>query len=143
MECNPATADTSKLKKCRKAGVNRLSIGIQSASDAELHELSRIHTWSDAVACYNDARRAGFDNINLDIMYGIPLQTPDSLRDTLDAVTDLDPEHISLYCLKLEDGERLWRAIAIGSRCPMTIRWQICISTRLICSYRAAMISMR
>lgn len=109
MECNPATADTSKLKKCRKAGVNRLSIGIQSASDAELHELSRIHTWNDAVACYNDARRAGFDNINLDIMYGIPLQTPDSLRDTLDAVTDLDPEHISLYCLKLEDGTPMAR----------------------------------
>ncbi len=104
MEANPATVSLAALTKYRKTGVNRLSLGLQSANADELAALSRIHTVSDFEASYNAARKAGFDNINVDIMYGIPLQTADSFSRTLDYVTGLDPEHLSVYGLKIEDG---------------------------------------
>lgn len=104
IECNPATVGIKELKKIRSAGVNRLSIGIQSACDSELRSLGRIHNFSDAEECFYAARKAGFDNINVDIMYGIPGQTPESLSDTLGKVCGLDPEHISFYGLKIEEG---------------------------------------
>jgi len=104
MECNPATADLKTLKKLRKAGVNRLSIGAQSANDNELRALGRIHNFKQFEECFDNARRAGFENINVDIMYGIPEQTEKSFAHTLSAVTALSPEHISLYALKIEDG---------------------------------------
>lgn len=104
MEANPATVSGATLAKYRRAGVNRLSIGLQSANQEELSALSRIHTREDFEASYLAARNAGFRNINVDIMYGIPLQTPDSFNRTLDYVTKLEPEHISMYGLKIEDG---------------------------------------
>lgn len=104
IECNPATVGFKELKKIRSAGVNRLSIGIQSACDSELRSLGRIHSFSDAEECFYAARKAGFDNINVDIMYWIPGQTPKSLSDTLEKVCGLDPEHISFYGLKIEEG---------------------------------------
>ena len=104
MEANPATVSGATLAKYRRAGVNRLSIGLQSANQEELSALSRIHTREDFEASYLAARNAGFHNINVDIMYGIPLQTPDSFNRTLDYVTKLEPEHISMYGLKIEDG---------------------------------------
>ena len=103
VECNPATADFQYLKKLRRLGVNRLSIGCQSAQDNELKALGRIHTYAQFVDCFNDARDAGFDNISVDLMYGIPEQTEQSFTETLTAVTSLGPEHISLYALKIED----------------------------------------
>lgn len=103
MEANPATVSLAALTKYRKMGVNRLSIGLQSAQADELAALSRIHTVEDFEASYNAARRAGFDNISVDIMYGIPLQTADSFSRTLDYVTAHDPEHISVYGLKIEE----------------------------------------
>ena len=103
MEANPATVNLSQLKKYHKAGINRLSIGVQSACDAELKALSRIHTYGEFEKTYKQARKAGFDNINLDLMYGIPEQTLDSFKDTLEKIVALDPEHISLYNLKIED----------------------------------------
>ena len=110
VEMNPATADEKLLRKLYRAGVNRLSIGLQSADDRELHALSRIHTREQFEESFEMARDAGFENINVDLMYGIPEQTPGSLEDTLAYVTALDPEHISLYNLILEEGTPLYEA---------------------------------
>ena len=104
MEANPATVSLAALTKYRKLGVNRLSLGLQSANADELTALSRIHSASDFEASFNAARKAGFDNINVDIMYGIPLQTAESFSNTLNYVTGFKPEHISVYGLKIEDG---------------------------------------
>lgn len=103
-ECNPATADEGKLSALRSLGINRLSIGMQSADDGELAALGRIHSAAQAKDTVREARKAGFDNVSLDIMYGIPTQTRDSFRRTLDAVLALEPEHISAYSLILEEG---------------------------------------
>ncbi len=104
IEVNPATVDKKTLKKYRRMGINRLSIGLQSIHRNELSELGRIHTLEDFNECYRAARDAGFDNISIDLMYGIPHQTKDSFAKTLDYVTGLAPEHISLYALKIEEG---------------------------------------
>lgn len=104
VEMNPATADARLLKKLRRAGVNRLSIGLQSAHNHELAALSRIHTAGDFTECFQMAREAGFDNINIDVMYGIPEQTKGSFMETLAFVASMKPEHISMYNLRIEDG---------------------------------------
>ncbi len=104
MEANPATVNKKMLKKYYKAGVNRLSFGMQSAIDEELVSLSRIHSFDDFAISYAMAKKAGFENINVDIMYGIPGQTQRSLGYTLEQVCDLAPAHISLYGLKIEEG---------------------------------------
>ena len=104
MEANPATLKTASLRKLRRAGINRLSIGLQSANDDELRALGRIHTYADFEESFRIARKAGFDNISVDLMYGIPNQTPESFAYTLKTVTALEPEHISVYGLKIEEG---------------------------------------
>lgn len=104
VEMNPATADKKLLKKLRRAGVNRLSIGLQSAHNHELAALSRIHNVGDFTECFQMAREAGFDNINIDVMYGIPEQTKGSFMETLAFVVSMKPEHISMYNLRIEDG---------------------------------------
>ena len=104
VETNPGTVDLKDLKKLYKAGVNRLSIGLQSASGRELQLLSRIHDYKDFGECYENARLAGFTNISLDLMYGIPSQTLESFHDTLRKAVMLKPEHISAYGLKIEPG---------------------------------------
>ena len=103
-ECNPATVDRKYLESIRNIGINRLSIGLQSANDAELKALGRAHSFSDFLETYESARRAGFDNLSVDLMYGIPEQTVASFGHTLDVVCGLAPEHISAYSLKIEDG---------------------------------------
>ena len=103
MEINPATVDLSMLKSLRKAGINRISFGMQSSCDNELKALSRIHNFEDFEVSFNLARRAGFDNISADVMFGIPEQTKTSLRTTLERLCALEPEHISLYGLKIEE----------------------------------------
>ena len=104
VEMNPATADAKLLKKLRRAGVNRLSIGLQSAHNHELAALSRIHSVGDFTECFQMAREAGFDNINIDVMYGIPEQTRNTFMETLEFVVSMKPEHISMYNLRIEDG---------------------------------------
>ena len=101
-ECNPATGGYEYFSNMRKMGINRLSIGLQSANENELRALGRIHGYADFVKTFGDARRAGFDNISADLMYGIPEQTDDSFCKTLEKTTGLAPEHISAYCLKVE-----------------------------------------
>lgn len=104
VEANPSKIEPDTLKKLRKAGVNRISFGLQSADNKELWALTRTHSRMEFEHCYKDARRAGFDNINIDIMYGIPGQTKESFMKTLRYVVSLRPEHISMYCLKIEEG---------------------------------------
>lgn len=104
IECNPGTADQEKLSYYRKIGINRLSLGLQSADNRELALLGRIHTWETFLETYHSARRAGFTNINIDLMSGLPGQSVDSWRRTLDQVLALEPEHISAYSLIIEEG---------------------------------------
>lgn len=104
VECNPATIDRKGLAALRELGINRLSIGLQSANENELRALGRLHSFEDFCRCYTDARAAGFDNISIDLMYGIPEQTVESFENTLRRVSALLPEHISAYGLKIEDG---------------------------------------
>ena len=104
VEANPKTLDCEKLSAFGECGVNRLSIGLQSVHENELKILGRIHNFEDFLASYNLAREYGIDNINVDLMYGIPEQTMKSFSDTLSAVLSLKPEHISLYGLILEEG---------------------------------------
>ncbi len=108
MEANPATVNYKMLKKYYKAGVNRLSFGLQSASDSELATLSRIHNYDEFEESYEMAKAAGFDDINVDLMYGVPGQTKNSLGYSLERVCDLRPKHISLYGLKVEEGTPLY-----------------------------------
>ncbi len=108
IEANPKTFDMEKLRALKKLGVNRLSIGIQSGNDDELKILSRIHTFDDAKASFELARSCGFDNISVDLMYGIPSQNVRSFGNTLDKIIALKPEHISVYGLQLEEGTPLW-----------------------------------
>ena len=103
-ECNPATADLAKLSTFFKCGINRLSIGLQSANDKELKELGRVHNYSQFLDTFTAARKAGFTNINIDIMSALPGQTYESYMNTLASVVDLKPEHISAYSLIIEEG---------------------------------------
>lgn len=104
VECNPGTLSSEKLNVYRSIGINRLSIGLQSANDDELKELGRIHDYSRFLHTYDLVRKAGFENINVDIMTGLPHQTIEKLDHTLSSVTLLRPEHISAYSLIIEKG---------------------------------------
>ncbi|MEN6470530.1 MAG: radical SAM family heme chaperone HemW [Clostridiaceae bacterium] len=114
MECNPGTVDAEKLREYRNAGVNRLSFGLQSANDALLSAIGRIHTFGDFLKSYALAREAGFCNINVDVMYGLPGQTQRDLSQTFSAVLALKPEHISAYSLILEEGTALYARVKRG-----------------------------
>ena len=106
MEANPCTVDYDSLVQYRKAGVSRLSLGLQSSWDEELRALGRIHTWQQFLDTYGAAAAAGFAHINVDLMSGLPGQTPGSYETTLKRVAELEPgpEHISAYSLILEEG---------------------------------------
>ena len=104
IEVNPGTVDLEKLKKFRGAGVNRLSIGLQSCNDNELKALGRIHNFKTFEEMFWAARQAGFDNINVDLMSSIPEQTEESFIRSLKRVVELNPEHISVYSLIVEEG---------------------------------------
>ena len=104
MECNPGTADKAALKKYCQAGVNRLSIGLQSTQNHLLQKLGRIHTFEQFLETFQNAREAGFDNINIDLMSALPGQTLADYEQTLRDVMALKPEHISAYSLIVEEG---------------------------------------
>ena len=106
MEVNPGTATLEKLRAFRKAGINRISIGMQSAQEPELKMLGRIHDFDCFCRVYREAVEAGFENINVDVMSGLPGQTIDTYRDTLEKVLHLSPvpQHISAYSLIVEEG---------------------------------------
>jgi oxygen-independent coproporphyrinogen-3 oxidase len=102
VEANPGTVDISYLESLRQVGVNRLSLGVQSFDNRELELIGRTHSEAGACSAIKAARTAGFDNINLDLMYGLPGQTPDSWRQTLEKGLSFLPEHLSLYQLTIE-----------------------------------------
>lgn len=104
IEVNPGTVTGDKLKTYREVGINRLSIGLQSADNRELQILGRIHTFEDFLETYRLAREAGFGNINVDLMSAVPGQTNESFIRTLQTVAQLEPEHISAYSLIIEEG---------------------------------------
>ena len=108
IEANPGVTNADQLRALWEAGVNRLSIGLQSIHENEQKLLGRIHDADDFYRVMRDARAAGFDNINVDIMYGIPDQTPESFAATVDAVLATHPTHISAYSLILEEGTPLY-----------------------------------
>lgn len=108
IEMNPGTASKEKLEGLKRAGVNRLSIGLQSAQNEELKMLGRIHTWEEFVNTYNMAREVGFANINVDLMSALPGQTIKTWENTLHKVLELKPEHISAYSLIIEEGTVLY-----------------------------------
>ena len=114
IEANPGTVSPSDLKDLRSLGINRISFGVQSANPFELRILERAHTYFDVINAVTWARKAGFDNLNLDLIYGLPLQTLDNWSATLKLILGLAPEHLSLYALTLEHGTPFGRWSARG-----------------------------
>lgn len=114
LEMNPGTDVKDKLSVYRELGINRLSMGLQSADNEELKCLGRIHTYEDFRQVYQWAREAGFTNINVDLMSAIPGQTLESYEDTLRKVADLEPEHISAYSLIIEEGTPFYERYGEG-----------------------------
>ena len=112
LECNPMTHldnGDKYFSALRALGINRLSIGIQSANDSELKLIGRHHSFDEARETFFMARRAGFDNISVDLMLGIPSQTLESLKESVSELISISPEHISIYSLQLEEGTPLYK----------------------------------
>lgn len=107
IEVNPGTVDIEKLIDLKEAGFNRLSIGLQATQDHLLELIGRIHNWNDFEMCYHFAREVGFDNIGVDLIFGLPRQTMADWQQTLEQVLELEPEHVSTYGLQLEPGTLL------------------------------------
>ena len=115
VECNPGTLTADKLSCYRQQGVNRLSIGLQSADNEELRLLGRIHTYEEFLQSYTLAREMGFENINVDLMSALPGQTEESWQRTLREVLSLKPEHISAYSLIIEEGTPFYHRFGPGA----------------------------
>ncbi len=113
-ECNPGTLTTHFAQALRKAGVNRLSMGAQARQVSLLRLIGRIHDWEKVIASVEIARKTGFDNMNLDLMLGLPSQTVSDVRDTLEASVALSPTHLSCYSLIVEEGTPICRDITLG-----------------------------
>ncbi len=103
-EANPDSADYEKLAAWRDAGINRLSLGVQSCKDNELYRLGRLHNFSQAENAVKNARKAGFENISCDLMLGIPEQTPETALESVNRICDMGVCHVSAYMLKIEEG---------------------------------------
>ncbi|QAT42651.1 radical SAM family heme chaperone HemW [Aminipila luticellarii] len=114
IECNPKTIDAEKLRIYKEAGINRISIGVQTLNDMELISLGRVHRSEDAKETYALARQAGFDNINMDLMFAIPSHTCAVWQETLKQAVCLNPEHISFYSLQLEEKTKYFEMFEKG-----------------------------
>ena len=117
VECNPGTVDADFLHMLREKGVNRLSFGVQSFDDAVLRRIGRIHTGQDAVQAFAAAHAAGFENLSLDLMYGLPGQTMEILQASVEQALALSPAHVSLYGLQVEQGTVFSRMQEMGRLC--------------------------
>ncbi len=109
IECNPGTVNEDKLKIMKKYGINRISFGLQSCNNQLLKKIGRIHTFKEFLENYNLARKIGFNNINIDLMYGLPNLTIQDWKDTLEKISELRPEHISAYSLIIEEGTAFYK----------------------------------
>ena len=107
IEINPGTIDRKKLQNYEEMGINRLSIGLQSTNNEILKNIGRIHTYEEFLEGYILARSIGFDNINVDLMIGLPNQTIEKIKDSVEKVINLEPEHISVYSLIVEEGTKI------------------------------------
>lgn len=114
IEVNPGTVNLEKLKQYKEAGANRVSIGLQSSNDKLLKQLGRIHNYQEFLNTYQTARQVGFENINVDLMLGLPNQSIQDLRETIENVVKLTPEHISVYSLILEENTKMEQCIKSG-----------------------------
>ena len=130
IECNPGTLTFEKLSIYKSAGINRISVGLQSASDAELRELGRIHTYEDFLKSYDLIRKKGFSNVNIDLMAALPGQTLKSYEQTLRRVLALKPEHISAYSLIIEVERPSMRSMRRMSCCVRRVRSRRCFHRR-------------
>ena len=111
MECNPGALEEEKLKAMLKGGVNRISMGLQAVQNSLLEDIGRIHSFKQFEENFNMARKVGFKNINVDLMFGLPNQKVDEWKESLEVIARLNPEHISAYSLIVEEGTpfyRLW-----------------------------------
>ena len=115
LESNPGDLSIEHLVGLRGVGVNRLSIGVQSFSDVHLLSLTRRHSADEAEQAFLAAKESGFDNVNLDLMFGLPRQTLGEWKESVDRVTGLSPEHLSLYALTLEEGTPLHKDVYLGT----------------------------
>jgi oxygen-independent coproporphyrinogen III oxidase len=118
LEANPGTVTAERLASYRLAGVNRLSLGIQSFEDRLLSRLGRVHSVAEAVTAYQLARQAGFDNISIDLMHSLPGQSLSQWREALSRAIELAPEHISAYALSIEEGTP-FQALAESGELPL------------------------
>lgn len=123
IEANPGTLTMEKLEIYRQSGINRLSLGLQSADDQELNYLGRIHTYEDFLKSYQRAREAGFTNINVDLMSALPGQDLHSWKTTLRKVLMLKPEHISAYSLIIEEGTPFYCRYGEGENHGSCSQW--------------------
>ena len=114
IEINPGTINETKIKKYNEIGINRISIGLQSANNKLLNLIGRIHTYEEFLDTYNLCKKIGFTNINVDLMLALPNQTEDDLKDSLIKVINLNPTHISLYSLIIEENTELEKLINNG-----------------------------
>lgn len=111
IEMNPGTVDREKIKRYKEAGINRISIGLQTTNDNLLKQIGRIHTYEEFTNCYELAKEVGFNNINVDLMLGLPNQTLENLKESLEEIIKLNPNHISLYSLILEENTKLEKMV--------------------------------
>lgn len=116
IECNPGTLTRQKLLSYKNSGINRISIGLQSASDQELKKLGRIHSFGEFLHNYDLVRKTGFNNVNVDIMSALPGQTLEDWEYTLKEVVNLRPEHISAYSLIIEEGTPFYQSYAVDEK---------------------------
>ena len=118
MEANPGTLTPEKLTAYRKAGINRLSIGVQAMNDRLLQNIGRIHTTAEAIEAVHMAKEACFENINIDLMYGLPGQTIEDFSDTLKKALSLSVTHLSMYSLIVEEDTPLYARVEAGEQVP-------------------------
>ena len=111
IEVNPGTVDKEKLEQYKKAKINRLSIGLQSTNNNLMEEIGRIHTFEQFLEAYNTAQNVGFDNINVDLMIGLPNQNIEDIKESLAQIIQLNPTHISVYSLIIEEGTAIEKLI--------------------------------
>ena len=117
-EANPDSVNLKMLKHLRRAGFNRISLGVQSADNAQLASIGRPHSFEQAEQGVQWARAAGFDNVSIDLIYGLPGQNQDSWKDTVERALKLEADHISAYGLKVEEGTPLFRRVQEGEQLP-------------------------
>jgi oxygen-independent coproporphyrinogen-3 oxidase len=118
LEANPETVTLEKMGAYRDLGVNRVSFGAQAAQEKILRKLGRGHSWDQVEKAFGAAREAGFDNLNLDLMFGLPGQTPGDFKESLQKTAALKPDHLSAYCLQVEEGTPLAAQVKAGLALP-------------------------